>query len=189
MPRLRMRCLVRLFPAFRKWRHQGPASGPRQQKGRDGPPLTTPSKGGLQPHPRPDGAGLSCWTGGGEVFAAAAFATGVIVARLRAANAARMRMFIGILHLLVGRDVRLRWSERGRIRPDDNAASQHWSYASTGEWICLGHCRPNPGEARYRGRHPARVSAVLHQRQRNSMRQNPNQGGRVPHRPCCCWSR
>jgi hypothetical protein len=36
-----------------------------------------------------------------------AFATGGIVARLRAAIAARIRIFIGILHLLVGRNVRL----------------------------------------------------------------------------------
>jgi hypothetical protein len=39
--------------------------------------------------------------------AVAAFATGVIVARVRAAKATRMRFFIGILPSLVGRDVRL----------------------------------------------------------------------------------
>jgi hypothetical protein len=33
------------------------------------------------------------------LFVGVAFATGGVVARLRAANAARMRIFIGILHL------------------------------------------------------------------------------------------
>src|SRR5215213_9673808 len=40
-------------------------------------------------------------------------ATGAMAAvRLRAAKAARMRFFIGTLHLFAGQDVRLRWMDR-----------------------------------------------------------------------------
>jgi hypothetical protein len=39
---------------------------------------------------------FSCWTDAGAMFAVAALATGVIIAKLRAANAARTRYFIGI---------------------------------------------------------------------------------------------
>jgi hypothetical protein len=42
---------------------------------------------------------FSCWTDAGALLAGAAFATGVIVAKLRAANPTRMRYFIGILDL------------------------------------------------------------------------------------------
>ncbi len=48
----------------------------------------------------------SCWTEVGTL--GAAFANGVMVARLRAINAARIKYVIGVLHLfLVGRDVQL----------------------------------------------------------------------------------
>jgi hypothetical protein len=44
----------------------------------------------------------SCWTGTGLLFTGASFATGVMVARLMAKSAARMRYVIGILHLSSG---------------------------------------------------------------------------------------
>jgi hypothetical protein len=57
----------------------------------------------------------SCWTGVGAL--GAAFATGVMVARLRTINAARIKYVIEILHLLVGRDVRL-WTGIWMHSPD-----------------------------------------------------------------------
>jgi len=59
----------------------------------------------------------------------AALATGVIVARLKAANAARMSMFIGFLHLSSG-------EMSGFIEPEmdplvglNNSDPTHWIYA------------------------------------------------------------
>jgi len=56
----------------------------------------------------------------------AAFASGATAAdKLRAAKAARIRFFIGILQPLVGRDVRLRWTRDGVSTGDQYAAVQH----------------------------------------------------------------
>src|ERR1700686_1959217 len=68
-------------------------------------------------------------------FTVAALATGMIVARLRATNAARMRYVIGfsLISRLVGRDVRLWWLHVGVCKPNDNAALRHLIYAHGGE--------------------------------------------------------
>jgi hypothetical protein len=57
-------------------------------------------------------------------------ASGAIAAvRLRAVKAARIIFFIGILHLWSGGMSGFDGGEMGLWGPDDNAASQHWSYA------------------------------------------------------------
>jgi hypothetical protein len=50
-------------------------------------------------------------------------------ARLRTVKAARIIVLIGILHLLSGGMSGVDGAVDGRIRPDNNAASQHWTYA------------------------------------------------------------
>jgi hypothetical protein len=73
----------------------------------------------------------SCWTG---AAVEAAFATGVIVARLRAINAARMRYVIGILPPVVGRarcPASIQYMDV--FSKYDNPDSVDWIYALSAE--------------------------------------------------------
>jgi hypothetical protein len=57
-------------------------------------PAMPPPRITLYPHPKPDGAiGSCCWTEAGALSATVAFATGGIVARLKATKTARIRIF------------------------------------------------------------------------------------------------
>jgi hypothetical protein len=94
---------------------------------------------------------LSVCTAGAALAIVVAFATGGIVARLIAVNAARMRIFIRILQLSWGVTPNFVGAEVGLSRCEDNLLQLDGIYAATGEIALIGLALTHPPGARSRG--------------------------------------